>query len=537
MALYIGLLSVFLSLFSTTVMSYIAMATPIGPWIAPTLVLLVMLIGGVIRVSFSQRQIVLPVVAGSIGGIMATACGFSFPTLYFLDPDLFNAWLQAPFFFISILFFLTFSSGLLAFFLANQVDRHILLQNDLTFPIAQLVGGMIADQNQAAKAWQLSLGSIVAWLVGVVCHGIGSVPGYMPSLVKIAAAFRVWLLQIPALTIDLDTAPMLLAIGFVTGHVIALPLLVGVVSRMFLVDPCAQLFFASLSYTEVSMAFCSGMVLMGAGVDLLAVARQSFFKIGARFNQDVIKKQISDICFSIKRERIGFMFLSLLFFVVGLHYFSFPWYVILYLICATVICSYQMAIIAGKVGLAYLGRFATFVMVPAMLLFTLDRIQIVFIAAIVEISGGIMVDLLCGRKLAEFAEIDLLEVRRYQMLGLLVSSLTIGFVFFHLLTTWELGSGHLFAYKAQSRHLLINARCFDFRLVCLGGFFGWFLKRIRVNPGLVLGGLLMPVSSSILLILGGLYALSAKNKEQSIPFWSGIFTGNSLSIFVRALLK
>ena len=33
-------LSVLLSLFATSVMSYISMATPIGPWIAPTLVLI-----------------------------------------------------------------------------------------------------------------------------------------------------------------------------------------------------------------------------------------------------------------------------------------------------------------------------------------------------------------------------------------------------------------------------------------------------------------------------------------------------------------
>ena len=86
------IVSIALSLFSTVVMSYISMATPIGPWIAPTLVLLATILFKVfLRNSTYSQNIALATAAGSVGGILATAFGFSFPTLYFLDPTLFNS--------------------------------------------------------------------------------------------------------------------------------------------------------------------------------------------------------------------------------------------------------------------------------------------------------------------------------------------------------------------------------------------------------------------------------------------------------------
>ena len=75
-------IAVFLSLLSTAAMSYSSMATPIGPWIGPTLVLCAMLIFSIIGRGATSTNLALVTSAGSVGGILATAVGFSFPTLY-----------------------------------------------------------------------------------------------------------------------------------------------------------------------------------------------------------------------------------------------------------------------------------------------------------------------------------------------------------------------------------------------------------------------------------------------------------------------
>src|SRR5262245_14766476 len=101
------LIALIFSLFSTAVISYVAMATPIGPWMEMTLGLL----GTIIFQLFLSRAAVitrmhslaLVTAAGGIGAAVAMACAFSFPTLYFLDPNLFGLWLQQPLYFAALL--------------------------------------------------------------------------------------------------------------------------------------------------------------------------------------------------------------------------------------------------------------------------------------------------------------------------------------------------------------------------------------------------------------------------------------------------
>src|ERR1700686_3841160 len=126
-------ISIALSLFSTSVMSYVALATPIGPWIAPTLVFIALLFS---KLFFrcNSTGIAYAVSAGSVGGIMATACAFSFPTIYFLDPVLFNAWLSSPIFFCSMLSAFSFLAGLFGYVVADVSSPTLLGAQHLSFP-------------------------------------------------------------------------------------------------------------------------------------------------------------------------------------------------------------------------------------------------------------------------------------------------------------------------------------------------------------------------------------------------------------------
>jgi len=132
----------------------------------------------------------------------------------------------------------------------------------------------------------------------------------------------------------------------------------------------------------------------------------------------------------------------------------------IYLIVLTLIYTYQIVTIAGKIGLALLGRFATFVMVPAMFLFNVDAVQLVFIATFVEVCGGVATDILFGRKMARLSSIDQAQIKRYQYLGLVVSALSVGVIFWLLINQLHLGSSQLFAQRAQARQLLIHAKHF-----------------------------------------------------------------------------
>ena len=97
-------------------------------------------------------------------------------------------------------------------------------------------------------------------------------------------------------------------------------------------------------------------------------------------------------------------------------------------------------LIAGKLGLALLGRFATFVMVPGMFLFSYTPFQITLVATYVEIATGIACDALFGRKMGRLAQINGNHLARYQWLGLLVGSLCLRGIVWLLSNQFELGS-------------------------------------------------------------------------------------------------
>lgn len=523
-------LAIILSIFSTMVMSYIAMATPIGPWIAPTIVLIAMLCLRLIRVKEQVRPLSLIAAAGSVGGILATAAGFSLPTLYFLSPDLFASWMAQPGYFAMVVSGLSLVAGFFGIVAADLLEERLIVQDKLAFPIGQLVYKMIAASKQIRKAYELLIGFVSAAIFSFLQDGFRHIVGVIPSTIILVPAFNVAMFSVPLIRFDIW--PMLWAIGFITGHVIAIPLAVGAISKIILVDPLNRGWFDSLSSVEFVLAFCSGMVLYGAVMSFTAVP--SMFARAVRWLRQQGTESWNGSAHSFRTPLLfegGVAFLAGALF---LSYFQFSITSIFFLYLAAFACIYQIAVIAGKIGLAPLGRFATFVMIPAMLIFHLNEVQIVFVATFVEMCGGVAADILFGRKMARLADVDRRIVRWYQYGGLIVSSLVIGIVFWLLINHLHLGSPQLFAYKAQSRQLLIHARQFDGLVLLLGAAFSFVLKYIRVNPILVLGGLLMPINISLGLIFGGILTSFVRDREEWEPFWSGVFASNSLWMLIRA---
>lgn len=525
-------LSVLLSLFSTSVMSYVSLATPIGPWIAPTLVFIALLVSKFF-INLRSTSIAYVVSAGSIGGILATACAFSFPTIYFLDPHAFNSWMSSPLFFSGLLGSFSFLAGSFGILVADCAESSLIDKQNLTFPIGQLIHKMIAAQDQIKKAYELMIGFCVTVVFSFLQGGVLLKQMIIPKMVTLINPTKVFMFSLPRVVINLDIAPMIWAIGFVTGHVIALPLGVGAVVNMLFLQPLQQSFFSYLSSMEFTLAFASGIVLYITTMSVLGMPKQIVDGIKKAMSGKRDKNNELLGLFSVHRAvTTGLLFGAL---VLFFSYFKLPYHVQFYLILCSIITTYQIASIAGRIGLALLGRFATFVMVPAMLMFNISYVHMVFIATFVEISGGVAADVLFGRKLAQLSGISSARMRRYQLLGLVISSISIGVVFWFLINHFGLGSSELFAYRAQSRQLLIQAQQFDYMVVIVGAVFGFVLQQLSLNPMLVLGGLLMPLDITCGLVFGGILAFFARDKEEWYPFWSGVFASNSLCMLLRAL--
>jgi hypothetical protein len=211
---------------------------------------------------------------------------------------------------------------------------------------------------------------------------------------------------------------------------------------------------------------------------------------------------------------------------------------LLYVVGATGVYAYQIVLMMGRVGLAPLGRFATFVMVPGLLCFSYSAFQATCVAAFAEIACGVAACVASGLRVAhcEGKEIER-KIYIYQSIGLLISALLVG-VFLHLFVMrWGLGTAPLIAHRAQARALLVRAHEMHIPGLFLGALIGLLLHQFHCNSTLVLTGIFMPLDGALLLIAGGLISSLDKRSEQHVPFWSGIFTTSSLWTMLRALLR
>ena len=535
--------AVLLSIFSTCVMSYVSMAIPIGPWIAPTLALLATTIFMVFYRARHRRikEIALATIAGSVGGILATALGFYFTTLYFLDSVTFSTWMAKPAYFMFVVGGISITAGMFGIWIANIFEYKFIIQDVLAFPVGELVYKTISAQKQLRKSIELMIGFIINTVFCFLRDGLGSIAGVIPKSLLLLSKTTYSIFTIPAIRVDLW--PMLWALGFVTGHVIAIPLAAGVLSKVLIAQPLHMLAFNELSWMEYIITFCSGMVVSTAifgfiktPKSLIMSAKELLARIFFKKKEDMQSTRLSFFQHVNFTETV----VLLLFFIGLLTYFDFSITSQIYLFIFVFICTYQIVVIAGKIGLATMGKFATFVMVPAIFLFPINNVQIVLIATFVGICGGVAVDILFGRKIAQLASIPIAKVKAYQYLGLIVSSICAGIVFWFLIDHFQLGSEQLFAVRAQNRWMLINTlkhiTSFNYYVLFLGAIFGFILSKIKVSPLLVLGGIFMPINITLGLVIGGIGAFFVKNKEEMYPFWSGIYAAGSLWMLVRAVL-
>ncbi len=526
--MYLIIIASLLGIFATSVMSYISMATPIGPWIAPTLVLCGTIFFHFIRPTSYENSLSLVTCAGSVGGILASALAFSFPTLHFLDPILFANIMASPICFAAHIVSVSIVAGWFGIWIANLFEDTLVYREKLAYPIGALVYRMIETHHDMRKACELIFG-ITSSALFAVAQDIIHVIAKSFTMVH---SFSLYGLPIP--TLQFDLSPLLWAVGFVTGHVIAIPLALGALARVFIASPINILIFPDLTHTEFNFAFCSGILLYTTMTGIFFSAKKLYASLHF--------PAVSSVSFLLNGNR-SFNFLALegvlvvCTICVFLSYFKFSMLCQLYLIPFTFVCTRQILIIAGKFGLAPLGTFATFVMFPALFLFDLSAKQMVLIATFVEVCGGVAADILFGRKIGSLANISKTRLKLFQYAGLIIGSLTAGIIFWLLIKRFSLGSVELFAGKAQSRALLIQSvDRVNFWAMVPGTIFACLVQYCGINAALALGGLLMPFSISIGLVTGAMLTFLTHHKEEWFPFWSGIFAAQSIWMLLRAAI-
>lgn len=507
-------LSVVLSLLSVGVMSYVSMATVMGPWVAPVLVLVAM----VVLLPLLQKNIVKEsvagvVAAGSVGGIIAVALGFSFPALYFLRQDFFNALMAKPLTFSLLITALVALAGAFGFIISYFIKDYLLMRQDVTFPIGLLVYHVLYGENRRL--------SFIKMLSGM----------------SFSMMYNGWLVRFGSMLTMFSSSvfhmgPLLFSIGFIAGHVTAVPLLIGMLSRIFVLDVIRSEFFSIISEYSFIVAFSLGLVLSAAAMGIVSLAKK-FVVAVRRYKQF----QVGDFVVLLNINRFAVSVLALII-VLCCAFFVFCKFTIweqVYVLVFTAFASFYMAFVAGVIGLAEIGRFATFVMLPALYMFDINYFQAVIIATFVSICSAVTVDLLFGYKLAQLADISYQKMVKYQLSGFFIAVASIGIIFWAYAQYFGLGSPALFAQEAQGLNLLIQLHMFEYSVVLCGIVYGLILQWFGVGPLLVFGGLVMPFYMASWFVVAGACSYFVKDKESLYPFWFGVYAFHTLWLIAYAI--
>lgn len=557
MSFFIIVLGCILAIFSTIILSYISIATMVGPWIAPTVVLITSIIIKLrkrITLSSTDIKSIITIQAiASGGGVIAVGVGFALPVLYFLAPDTFNNWLADHNHFCSLIASTCLSSGSFGIFLGRMFAPKVIKDPTLPFPVSQLTYRAATSQTQDQQS-KMFLGGIATTLsTCFIRDGIGPIKGFIPKSIHFfqkqlgkELTFSIW--------------PMLWAIGYTIGIGIAFPLLIGVASKYCILNPLNYhsyflpfKLFTPFPHLTFATAFCSGLVLAEVTLGLIRQSNkikplfQGYLK-QLKLLKPMLKQLVSYSKQATSKKPKSFisalsMVVSILepigalaSYVMLFSYLEFSALAQLCFLIFTAIATYEICSIGCQIGLVQFGRFSAFVLIPMILLFNINFVQITAVCVFFNVCAAAASDLLFDYKTGSYCNIDKSTLHIAQWIGLVVTSISIGFILHLLFTQLQLGSAELFAHRGRSKALLIKSLNLDPYVVLFGAIYGFILKRLKVSPTMTLGGIIMPNNITMGLIIGGIINhFTHKHQAYYLPFVSGVFASETLWIIITLI--
>ncbi|MCB9493704.1 MAG: hypothetical protein H6679_05520 [Epsilonproteobacteria bacterium] len=528
--LIIGFFATFFTIATTFILSYISIATMVGPWFAPTIVLVCAMLLREHTKNHANAFLIQAISAG--GGIIATGVGFTLPMLYFLEPELFSTWLQEPLSFCGFLSLLTFSAGLIGLFLGKTFSHKLLTNQALRFPVSQVIYQTAVAQDQPKQGAMLGLGGGLTLVASLLKDGLGSIQGVLPSSIPLIPFVTArW-----AASFTIPLWPGMWATGFIIGASCIVPLIVGIATKQAISYTLTTYSLINLKPESFMIAFCGGMLCADMILSNLKGLKKLLTKpsilTGPKQALGKTYRKLTSAFVDLRmlKALLSFLPASLL-----LTHFQFSVLAQLTLFALTALSCYHICFLGCQIGLLQFGRFSTFVLIPMFLIFKLNFLQATIICVFFNVCAAAAADLLFDFKIGAMSSIKQKKMEYAQLIGLLLTSLSIGAILWFIFTHLPLGSAHLFAQRGQAKALLIQTFQFDPLVMTLGALFAIALKFGRVSAMMVFSGIVMPVHMSLGIIAGSLASKIFPNQQAGLPFCAGIFTAESLWILLRIL--
>jgi hypothetical protein len=503
-------LSVFFSVISTGMMSYLTMNTQLGPWVAPVFVVVCMVFAiPFVKSKWFYEHAVVSIAAGSVGGMIGICLGLSFPCFYFLHRPLFESWVSSPIHFCLVIFCFVMIAALYALFLGYFLRHYFLHQPRAKFPMSQVVHDVLfVDVSQKSHHRMLAgLGMVTFWdFFTMASKFAGSV--YAPQL---------------------HMLPLLFSVGFVAGRVIALPVFAGLMIRVFVLDGVRTSTGSILSVNSFLVTFCAGMMI----VALFRMILQAWNK---RKNLEMRERNF------YWREKMmqasilkWYLVVAALVFAL-LHFYGASMITFLYTFLMIAWLSKYLVQIIAEIGIVEVDSYVWFVILPLVYMLAPSSLIVVAVAVFATLCLGLVVDGMFSYKLADLAQVSYPKIVRYQLLASFCGAISAGLFFLWFNALWGFGSFPLVAAKARELDGVIQFGFYDYKVLFSGMLCGLVLLTITTELLAVIGAVLMTPFMSSVLVIAGVSAHLVKKRETWYPLWFGVYAGHMLWLIFQAVL-
>ena len=452
---------------------------------------------------------IVTIAAGSIGGMVGTALGVTVPAFYFLHKDQFLALFDRPILFASLISAFVFCAGLLALAIAYYVKDHFIVEDRLPFPTSQLVYDVLSVENYKQNSWLMLM-------------GIGLASAWNIVTLFARAGLR-------AYTVQVHMIPMILSIGFVAGHLIAIPVGIGLVTKLGAISFLRDHYFPEIPQQEFLVTFCVGIILVLV-----------FYGLWEALQKENLAKMKSSRKLRVNLHNRNFFIELGCALVVSFCLLTFcgvSWYAQLYTIPLIIVIGLNLARIVGETGMVTPDSFAWFVILP--LIYSkidVSSLSVLMLATIATICFGIIVDLLFSYKLAQLADIPYPLIRKYQEIGLIVAIVCSGWIMWWYVHLFGLGSMELLASKAQSLDKFITSGVYNYRIILCGFVWGVMIRMLCKELLVVIGAILMAPTIAFWLLVAGAFSYVVNKREKWFPLCFGVYAAHSLWILMRAAI-
>lgn len=513
--MYLLLLSVFLSFFSTSIMSCLALGIEITFWVAPivSLAVIVLFLQMIIRTKNIQDDATIIFSAGAIGGMVGLSVCFSWPTLYFLHKNVFLSWIEFPLMFSAMIGLLIIAAGSLALLLAHGLRQYFTRYESAKFPTVDLVKAMIYPNDES---------SFAAMVVGLLASFAWSC---------IAVLFRAslkgfWLLQA-------HTAPTLISMGFVAGHLISWPLFIGMGLRFVTLFGLRDYVWPEITEDDFMLTFSLGVLLSLICLSVYALVKKTLYWL---YNQNQ-KLNLFSLRFFFKNMRMAIFAIFTI--VVCLMAFQ-SWHITflqaLYLLFSVSIATTIIAYVFAEVGVLDLPNFGSFIVVPFFYFFSVSAESALIAFVFCTICMGMVVTLLFSWRLSVLTSISYERLLRYQLLGFVVAVISIGMLIWWYVTFLKLGDKSLFSDQALLQERFITLTIQGNGILLLGFLSGTVLYLLVADVSIVIAGCMMSFSVVMWLVAAGFLAKFIKNRERFYPVCFGMYASHAIWLFIQSLL-